>query len=337
MASTADLAVDFGSCTIRVGNRSQGVTLEIPSTIATRPGARGPEVVAVGKQARRMLGRTPVDVKVVRPVQAGVVVDFPMAEALLRHVFQTAGVARSFRKPRVLVCVPSGTTEVERRAILEVVRTAGAREVLLVSTSMAAAIGAEIPVTEPSASLLVDVGGGRTDVGIVCLGGLVVRRSLAMAGAAFDTALVNWVRRNHNLLIGDATAEALKWRVGTAAQLGEVRTMRIRGRDLPTGAPREIDVTTDDTAEALHDPVTRIREIVLDALREAPPEVSGDIHDRGLVLCGGSCELLALDRVLSDATHLPVLVPDLPERCVIRGATRLLDDAALLERVAHVQ
>lgn len=337
MASTAELAVDFGSSTIRVASRGQGVALEIPSAIATRPGAKGPEVVAVGRQARRMLGRTPADVKVVRPVQGGVVEDFPMAEALLRHVLRTAGVTRSFRKPRVLVCVPSGTTEVERRAIQEVVRTAGAREVLLVSTSMAAAIGAGIPVSEPSASLLVDVGGGRTDVGIVSLGGLVVRRSLPVAGATFDSALASWVRRNHNLLIGDATAEALKLRVGTAAQLPEVRTMRIRGRDLPTGAPREIDVTTDDTAEALHDPVTRIRQIVLDALRESPPEVAGDIHDRGLVLCGGASELAALDRVLSDATHLPVLVPDLPERCVVSGATTLLDDAALLERVAHVQ
>ena len=153
----------------------------------------------------------------------------------------------------------------------------------------------------------------------------------------FDAALVGWVRRNHNLLIGDATAEALKWRVGAAAQLAEVRTMRVRGRDLPTGAPREVDVDSHDTAEALHDPVTHIRTIVLDALREAPPEVAGDIHDRGLVLCGGGAALAALDRVLSDATHLPVLAPEFPEQCVINGAAALLDDPVLLERVAHVQ
>lgn len=332
---TADLAVDFGSSTIRVAS-GKGVILEIPSAIATKPGPRGPEIVAVGKAARRMLGRTPGEMKVVRPVRGGVVVDFPMAEALLQHVLKTSGV-RSFRKPRVMVCVPSGTTEVERRAIQEVVRAAGAREVLLVSTSMAAAIGAGIPVNEPSASLLVDIGSGRTDIGITSLGGLVVRRSIQVAGAAFDSALTNWVRRNHNLLIGDATAEALKLRVGAAAQLPEVRTMRIRGRDLPTGSPREIDVTTLDTAEALHDAVDQIRSTVLDALREAPPEVAGDIHDRGLVLCGGGSALAALDRVLSDATHLPVLSPDLPEKCVALGAAKLLQDAALLERVVHAQ
>lgn len=336
MAGAADLAVDFGSSTIRVSARTRGIVLEIPSAIATRPGPRGPEVVAVGKPARRMLGRTPADIKVVRPVRGGVVVDFPMAEALLRHALKNSGY-RSLRKPRVLVAVPSGTTEVERRAILEVVRAAGARDVTLVSTSMCAAIGAGIPVSDPSASLLVDVGGGRTDVGIVCLGGLVVRRSLPVAGAAFDTAIATWVRRNHNLLIGDATAEAVKWRVGVAAQLGDGRSMRIRGRDLPTGGPREIDITTDDTAEALAEPVTTIRQIVLDALREAPPEVAGDIHDRGLVLCGGGSTLLALDRVLSDATHLPVLTPDAPERAVALGAAMLLDDPALLEVVVHSQ
>lgn len=334
MSGSADLAVDFGSSTIRVSARARGLVLEIPSAIATRPGAGGPEVVAIGKPARRMLGRTPADIKVVRPVRNGVVVDFPMAEALLREAIGSSGY-RSFRRPRVLVAVPSGTTEVERRAILEVVRAAGARHVQLVSTSMCAAIGAGIPVTEPSASLLVDVGGGRTDVGIVSLGGLVVRRSLPVAGSAFDTAIATWVRRNHNLLIGDATAEAVKWRVGTAADVGDPRTMRIRGRDLPTGAPREIDITTEDTAEALAEPVTRCRQIVLDALREAPPEVAGDIHDRGLVLCGGGSALNALDRVLSDATHLPVLTPDLPERAVALGAARLLEDDDLLEAVSH--
>ncbi len=334
MRGTADLAVDFGSSMLRLAARGRGVVLEIPSAIASRPGARGPEVVAVGKQARRMRGRTPRDVQVVWPVRGGVVVDFPMAEVLLRHALRSAG-ARGLLRPRVLVCVPTGTTEVERRALQEVVRAAGARSVALVNTSMAAAIGAGIPVEQPNASLLVDLGGGRTDVGIISLGGLVVRRSLQVAGSAFDTALVQELRRNHSLLIGEATAEALKWRVGTAIRLPEIRTMRVRGRDLPTGAPREVDITTEDTAAALREPVSRILDLVLDALREAPPEVAGDIHDRGVVLCGGGSALTGLDRALSHATHLPVLRPDLPERCAVLGAATLLGEPELLERVAH--
>lgn len=335
-SSTADLAVDLGTSNTRVVVRGRGVVLEVPTVIATRPGARGPEVVAIGREARRMLGRTPPEIKVVRPVRGGVVADFESTELLLRQVLTRVG-ARSLRKPRVLVCVPSGTTEVERRAVQESTRAAGAREVLLAATSMAAAIGAGIPVTDASGSLIVDVGGGRTGVGIVSLGGMVVRKGLQVAGTSMDEALARWVRQHHSLRIGETVAESLKLRVGAAAHTDPVRSMRIRGRDLPTGAPREVDVTSHDTAEALADTVARIRQLVLDALREAPPEIAADIHDRGLVLCGGGASLHLLDRVLSDATGLPVLQPDAPERCVALGAAVLLDDAALFERVAHTQ
>ncbi len=335
-SSTADLAIDLGTSNTRIVARGMGVVHEAPTAVAIKPGLRGSEVVAVGKPARRMLGRTPEAIKVIRPVRGGVIADFDATELLLRHLFKQVG-ARSLRKPRVLVCVPTGTTEVERRAVQECVRAAGAREVVLAATGMAAAIGADIPVMEPSGSLIVDIGGGRTDIAIVSLGGLVVRRSIQVAGRTFDDALTRWVRQHHALLIGDATAEAMKLRIGSAAQVEPERTMRVRGRDLPTGAPRECDLTSWDTAEALHDDIDRIRQTVVDALREAPPEVAADIHDRGLVLCGGGGALATLDRVLSDATGLPVLQPDLPERCVVRGGAVLLEDAALFERVAQAQ
>lgn len=334
MRGTADLAIDLGTSNTRVVMRGRGVVFEQPTAVAVRREAKGPEVVAIGKAARRMIGRTPANIEVVRPVRGGLIADFATADLLLKNVFKAVG-ARGLRKPRVLVCIPTDTTEVERRAVQECVRSAGAREVLVVATAMAAAIGCGIPVREPSASLVVDIGGGRTDVGIISLGGMVVRRSIAVAGQAFDAALVQWLRVNHALLASEATAEALKWRVGMAAHTDEVRSMRIRGRDLPTSAPREVDVTTQDTAEALVEPVQRIRDVVLDALRQAPPEVASDVHDRGLVLCGGGGELGWLDRVLSDATGLPVLRPDLPERGVAMGATLLLDDAELLERVTY--
>lgn len=335
-ASTADLAVDLGTSNTRIVQRGMGVVHEAPTAVAIRPGVRGSEVVAVGKPARRMLGRTPADIKVIRPVRGGVIADFDATELLLRHLFKAVG-ARAIRKPRVLVCVPTGTTEVERRAVQECVRSAGAREVVLAATGMAAAIGAGIPVTEPSGSLIVDIGGGRTDIAITSLGGLVVRRSIQVAGQAFDEALARWIRQHHALLIGDATAEAVKLRIGSAARVEPQREMRVRGRDLPTSAPREVDLTSHDTAEALHDHVDQIRTTVIDALRQAPPEVAADIHDRGLVLAGGGGALNYLDRVLSDASGLPVLQPDQPERCVALGAQVLLEDAALFERVAQAQ
>ena len=333
MGGTADLAIDLGSSNTRVALRGRGVVYEQPTAIAIRKGPRGPEVIAVGKAARRMIGRTPAEIEVLRPVRNGLIADFQSTDLLLKHILKAVG-ARGLRKPRILVCIPTDTTEVERRAVQECVRSAGAREVLVVATAMAAAIGCGIPVRDPSASLVVDIGGGRTDVGIISLGGMVVRRSLPVAGLAFDAALVHWTRVNHALLVAEATAEALKWRVGMAAHTDDLRSMRVRGRDLPTSAPREVDITTHDTAEALHDAVARIRDVVLDALRQAPPEVSSDVHDRGLVLCGGGGELGQLDRVLSDATGLPVVRPELPERAVALGAAVLLDDPELLARVS---
>lgn len=329
----ADLAVDLGTSTTRVVVRGRGLVTEAPTVVATQQGPRGRSVVAVGADARRMIGRTPAGMTVVRPVRNGVVADFEATEQLLRHLLAAAG-ARSIFRPRVLVCIPSGTTEVERRAVQESARAAGAREVYLVATSMAAAIGAGLPVGEPVGSLIIDAGAGRTNVGLTSLGGLVVRKSLDIAGDTLDEAIRSWMRRNHSLEIAERTAETLKHHVGAAIPHAEPLKMRIRGRDTVAGAPRELDVTTAQIAEAIEAPVNQIRRCVLEALREAPPELSADICDRGLLLCGGSSALRELDTLLREDTGLPVLHTDDPARCVARGAGRLLEDAELCERVA---
>lgn len=329
----ADLAVDLGTACARLVVRGRGLVLEAPTVVATQQGARGRGVVAVGDEARRMLGRTPAGMAVVRPVRGGVVADFEATEQLLSWLFGHAG-GRSLFRPRVLVCVPSGTTEVERRAVQECARAAGAREVLLVPTAMAAALGAGLQVTEPVGSLVVDVGAGRTDVGLVCLGGIVARASVEVAGHALDEAIRSWLRRNHSLAIAERTAETLKQHVGAATARAESRQMRIRGRDLVASAPRELDVTTADVAEALDAPVGRLRRALLDVLRETPPELSADLVDRGVLLCGAGSQLRELDAVLREDTGVPVLRVEDPGRCVARGAAALLEDAALCDRVA---
>lgn len=329
----ADLAVDLGTACTRLVVRGRGLVLEAPTVVATQQGARGRAVVAVGDEARRMLGRTPAGMAVVRPVRGGVVSDFEATEQLLAWLFGQAG-GRSLFRPRVLVCVPSGTTEVERRAVQESARAAGAREVLLVPTAMAAAIGAGLEVTEPVGSLVLDVGAGRTDVGLVSLGGLVKRQSVEVAGHALDEAIRSWVRRNHSLEIAERTAETLKLHVGAAWPRAEARSMRVRGRDVVASAPRELDVTTADVAEALSAPVGRIRRALLDVLRDTPPELSADLCDRGVLLCGAGSQLRELDAVLREDTGVGVLRVDDPGRCVARGAASLLQDATLCDRVA---
>ncbi len=328
----ADLAVDLGTSCTRIVDGSGRILIEAPTVVATQSGARGRQVVAIGADAKKMIGRTPAGIEVVRPVRGGVVADFEATEHLLRSLLKQVG-SRSLRRPRLLVCVPSSTTEVERRAVQESARAAGSREVYLVGTAMASAIGAELPVSEPVGSMIVDSGGGRTEVAILSLGGMVVRRSLEVAGDTLDDAITDWLRRTHNLLIGERTAQNLKHHIGGAAPDEEHQHMRIRGRDLTGGAPREVEITTANIANAVADPVERIRVVVRDALQETSPELSADIIDRGMMLCGGTSKLRGLDRLLREDTGLPVLQPEDPSRCVARGAGTLLGDAALFERV----
>lgn len=333
----ADLAIDLGSSYTRIAVRGRGVVLEEPTVVATELAARGREVVAVGSEAREMIGRTPAGITVVRPVRHGVVADFEATEHLLSRLLARV-VGRSIVKPRVLVCVPAETTEVQRRAVQDAMRAAGAREVFLMPGIMAAAIGADLPVSRPVGSLVVDAGGGRTEVGIISLGGLVIRRSLSIGGDAADEAIAAWSRAERGVTIGERTAEAIKLRVGAALveadeDRGRPLQMRVRGRDIQTGSPREIDVSASDVADALDAVVGTIRQVILDALKETPPELAADIVDRGLILCGGFSALRGLDMLVRTDTGLPVLRADEPPRCAARGAGLLLDDPALFARV----
>lgn len=332
----ADLGVDLGTANTRIVARGRGIVLDVPTVIATAARAKGREVVAVGDDAKKMIGRTPEGTRVVRPVRGGLVADFESTEQLLRALLKQAG-SSGLRKPRLLVCVPSGTTEAERRAVQESARAAGAGQVLLVAAPLAAAIGADLPVSDPVGSMIVDVGGGRTHVAVLSLGGMVVLRSLQVAGDDLDDAIMSWLKTTHGLLVGERTAETLKVRVGsvTPDMHAELR-MRIRGRDLATGRPREVDVSAHDVALAIADPIARVRGVVLEALRETPPELSADIVERGVLLCGGTSHLRGLDVRLREDTGLPVLQAEHATHCVARGAEALLDDAEFLERVAAV-
>jgi rod shape-determining protein MreB len=326
--------VDLGTSTTRLVARGQGVVARIPTAVATKDGTRNREVVAVGEEARRMMGRTPAGIRVARPVRGGVVADFEATEQLLASLLGSAG-AGTLRRVRLLVTVPSGSTEVERRAVQESARAAGAGHVLLVSAPMAAAIGADLPVAEAIGSMIVDVGAGRTHVAVLALGGMVVRRSLPLAGDDLDEAIQAWLRRQAGLVVGERTAETLKIRVGTVtpAVHGDLR-LRVRGRDLATARPAERDVTASDVAAAIDEVVGRIRGAVREALRETPPELAADIVARGVLLCGGTSQLRGLDAHLRDDTGLAVLPVEHPLDCVALGAGRLLEDTLLLDRVA---
>lgn len=328
----ADLAVDLGSARSRVVVRGQGVVLDVPTVIATadRPGDRA--LVAIGDEAFQMMGRVPAGTRVVRPVRGGVVADFDATEGLLRALLTEAG---GPRRPRVLICVPSGTGDVERRALQESVRAAGAAAVLVVPSPLAAALGAGLPIEEPVASTIIDLGAGRSHVAVLSLGGVVVRGTVPVAGDALDAAIAEWLHRVHGLVVGARTAETLKVRAASLTPaVHPDRSLRIRGRVERTGRPREVDVTAHDLADALDDPIGRIRRVLLDTLGECPPELAADIVDRGLLLCGGTSHLPGLTDVLRDDVELPVLQVDEPETCVARGAADLLDNLDLLERVA---
>ncbi|MEQ1566485.1 MAG: rod shape-determining protein [Myxococcota bacterium] len=335
--AAADLGVDLGTANTRIVARSRGIVLDVPTVVATAPRPKGREVVAIGDEAKKMIGRTPEGTKVVRPVRGGLVADFEATEQLLRAMLKQVG-GSGLRKPRLLVCVPSGTTEAERRAVQECARAAGAGQVLLVPAPIAAAVGADLPVSEPVGSMIVDVGGGRTHVAVLSLGGMVVRRSLQVAGDDLDEAVSAWLRNTHNLQVGERTAETLKVHVGSLTpKLHPELRMRIRGRDLPSGRPRELEVTAEDVAAAVAGPIGQIRQVVLEALRETPPELAADIVDRGVLLCGGTSYLRGLDVLLREDTGLPVLQAEAAAQCVARGAERLLDDAEFLERVAAIE
>ncbi len=325
---SADMAIDLGTANTLVYVKGRGIVLAEPSVVAIAESRGKKHVVAVGEEAKLMLGRTPGFITASRPLRDGVIADFEVAEEMIKHFIRKVQNRRSFASPLIIVCVPSGSTAVERRAIQESAESAGARKVQLIEEPMAAAIGAGLPVTEPSGSMVVDIGGGTTEVAVLSLRGLAYTTSVRVGGDKMDEAISSYVRRNHNLLIGEATAERIKKEVGIAKPPtdGVGKTVHIKGRDLVNGVPKEISINQGQIAEALSEPVGTIVEGVRIALENTAPELAADICDQGIVLTGGGALLQALDEVLRDETGLPVTVADDPLTCVALGTGRALEE-----------
>ncbi|GGG49803.1 rod shape-determining protein [Caldovatus sediminis] len=333
---SADMAIDLGTANTLVYVKGRGIVLNEPSVVAIADLRGRKQVLAVGNEAKHMLGRTPGNIAAIRPLRDGVIADFEVAEEMIKHFIRKAHNRRSFASPMVVVCVPSGSTAVERRAIQESAESAGARKVLLIEEPMAAAIGAGLPVTEPSGSMVVDIGGGTTEVAVISLGGIVYARSVRVGGDKMDEAIISYIRRHHNLLIGESTAERIKMEIASAAPPedgGEGTLTEVRGRDLMNGVPREVVVSQRQIADSLAEPVSQIVEAVKVALENTPPELAADIVDKGIVLTGGGALLNRLDQVLRDSTGLPVTVAEEPLSCVALGTGRALEE---MKRLRHV-
>jgi rod shape-determining protein MreB len=328
---SADMAIDLGTANTLVYVKGRGIVLNEPSVVAIADVRGKKQVLAVGEEAKSMLGRTPGNIQAIRPMRDGVIADFEVAEEMIKHFIRKVHHRRGFASPLIIVCVPSGSTAVERRAIQESAESAGARKVLLIEEPMAAAIGAGLPVTEPSGSMVVDIGGGTTEVAVISLGGIVYARSVRTGGDKLDEAIISYIRRNHNLLIGESTAERIKMDIGATVIDGPYR--EVKGRDLMHGVPREVMVSQRQIAESLAEPVSAIVEAVKVALENTPPELAADIVDKGIVLTGGGALLHRLDQVLRDETGLPVVVAEEPLQCVALGTGRALEEMKRLQNV----
>jgi len=324
-----DMAVDLGTANTLVYVRGRGIVLSEPSVVAidTRSG----EVHAVGVEAKRMLGRTPGSIQAIRPLKDGVIADFDVTEQMLRHFIQKVHQHR-FAHPRVVVCVPSGVTGVERRAVEEATLSAGARQAYLIEEPMAAAIGAGLPIAEPAGNMIVDIGGGTSEVAVISLGGIVVSQSLRVGGDEMDDAIINHVKKEYKLLIGQQTAEEIKLEIGSAHPLKEEIQAEVRGRDLLTGLPKTVILSSDEVRHALDEPVGQIIDAIKQTLDKTPPELAADIMDRGLMLAGGGSLLGGLDERLRQETHMPVHVAESPLTCVAVGSGRSLEEFEVIHR-----
>lgn len=332
---SADMAIDLGTANTLVYVKGKGIVLNEPSVVAIEEYRGKKQVLAVGNEAKQMLGRTPGNINAIRPLRDGVIADFEIAEEMIKYFIRKVHNRRTFASPMVIVCVPSGSTAVERRAIQESAEAAGARKVWLIEEPMAAAIGADLPVTEPTGSMVVDIGGGTTEVAVLSLGGIVYARSVRVGGDKMDAAIISYIRRNHNLLVGEGSAERIKKEIGSACapDAGEGRTIEIKGRDLMNGVPKEIIITEHQVAESLSEPVSQIVEAVKVALEHTAPELAADIVDKGIVLTGGGALLTNLDQVLRKATGLPVSIAEDPLACVVKGTGKALDEMSRLRSI----
>lgn len=334
---STDLAIDLGTANTLVFVRGEGIVLDEPSVVAVKKDGRGPrKVLAVGQEARQMLGKVPGNIEAIRPLKDGVIADLDVTEAMLRYFIQRVHGRRTFVRPRIVICIPFGITEVEKRAVRDSAAAAGAREIYLIEEPMAAALGADLPVTEPQGNMIVDIGGGTTEVAVISLGGIVFSRSVRVAGDKMDAAVAAWVRRKHNLLIGERTAEKIKMDIGCAWPLDEPRSIAVKGRDLIRGVPVTVEVGSEEIREALREPVSEIVEAVKYTLEKTPPELAADIIDQGIILAGGGALLAGLDTLLREETGLPVIQAQDPLYCVVRGSGSVLESMDLLRQVTEL-
>jgi rod shape-determining protein MreB len=329
-----DMAIDLGTANTLVYVKGKGIVLSEPSVVAVRKDARGGNrVLAVGKEAKMMLGRTPGNIVAIRPMKDGVIADFEVTEAMLRHFIRKVHARRTLIRPRIIISVPSGITQVEKRAVRESAESAGAREVYLIEEPMAAAIGAGLPITEPTSNMVVDIGGGTTEVAVISLAGIVYAKSVRVGGDKMDEAILQHIKRQHNLLIGERTAELIKTTIGTAVPSDEVETMEVKGRDLITGIPKTLAIDSEEVRQAISEQIDAIVETVKIALEQTPPELAADIVDRGIVLTGGGGLLKGLNVLLSEQTGLPITTTEDPLSTVVLGSGKCLDNLDLLREV----
>jgi rod shape-determining protein MreB and related proteins len=319
-----DMGIDLGTANTLIYVKGKGILLREPSVVAINLDTK--KVLAVGLEAKQMIGRTPGNITAIRPLKDGVIADFDVTQTMLKKFIEKVSPKSAFTSPRIVVCFPSGVTEVERRAIDEATKQAGAREVLLMEEPMAAAIGAGLPVNEPTGSMIVDIGGGTTEVAVISLGGIVTSKSLRVAGDELDQSIIGYIKREYNLAIGDRTAEAVKMELGSAFPEEIEGSMQIKGRDLISGLPKILDITEVEVREALKEPVASIIEAIKTTLEKTPPELASDIMDKGIMLAGGGALLKGLDKLINHETHMPVHIAESPLDCVALGAGKALDN-----------
>lgn len=324
-----DIGVDLGTANVLIYIKGKGIVLNEPSVVAIDRDSNS--ILAIGEEARRMLGRTPGNIIAIRPLREGVIADYDTTESMLRHFIQKVAQKSLFFKPRIMVCIPSGVTTVEKRAVLEAAMQAGARKTFLIEEPLAAALGAGLEISEPRGSMVVDIGGGTTDVAVLSLGGIVVSESLRVGGDKFDEALVRYVKKEYNIMIGERTAEEIKVAIGTAYPDGNEASMEIRGRDLVTGLPKTMRMTSLETCEALAEPVSLIVDCVKTVLERTPPELAADIVDRGIVMTGGGSLLNGLDKLINKETGIPTYLAEDPLSCVAIGTGKALDSLEELQ------
>lgn len=326
-----DIGIDLGTANTLVHVKGKGIVLREPSVVAINKKTNS--ILAVGEDAKSMIGRTPGDIVAIRPMKDGVIADFDVTQSMLRHFIQSTISKGMFSKPRVVICVPSGVTEVEKRAVEEATLQAGAKEAYLIEEPMAAAIGANLPVEEPSGSMVVDIGGGTSEVAVISLGGIVTSKSLRIAGDEFDEAIVHYVKKEYNLMIGDRTAEWIKMTIGAAYPKPREESIEIRGRDLIAGLPKNLMLTSSEITEALKEPINAIVDAIKLTLEKTPPELAADIMDKGIMLTGGGALLNGLDKLINEETDMPVSIAENPLDCVVMGAGRVLEEIETLKKV----